>query len=393
VLPYAAYLRVYEPLSAFREPERSRWAAYAAAPQPPRRVSALEAEHADAMRRLIAVPPIVAPVRESDEAYVRRADGVVYICPWQTRLRSWLALGRLRASLPPALTDTFVPREVADRAAANFARWHADAGAHPDSLRTHILTATWHVPLAWFVPFGPPERWLVLGGDAGSDRGPVTATRTLIYLTTMAQARRRVARAIGAVRRGMSGLPASSHPYGEQRPPAGGRVADAGHDGDGGPGYGGVAHPGGPGQSGDTAAPGPASPGAMPRRGTGRHAGGPGGQDRRQGGFPVAGGTAGQAGSGSVPSGAADGATPAAVTEIEEVGRWLAEFHPRALVELDYGGLVHLLDDGALRADQSVAEVAAAITGLETGELELAVAMYQRLSGRWRALQAAETAS
>jgi hypothetical protein len=88
------------------------------------------------------------------------------------------------------------------------------------------------------------------------------------------------------------------------------------------------------------------------------------------------------------------GAPPAAAAgEIEEVGRWLEEFHPRALVELDYGGLVHLLDDGALRADQSVAEVAAAITGLETGELELAVAMYQRLRKRWRALRAAETAS
>ena len=256
VLPYAAYLRVYEPLSAFAEPERSRWAAYAAAPQPPRRVSTLEAEHADAMRRLIAVPPIVAPTRESDEAYVRQADGVVYVCPWQIRLRSWLALGRLRASLPPALADTFVPREVADRAAADFARWHARAGAHPDSLRTHIQTATWHVPLAWFVPFGPPERWLVLGGEAGSDRGPATATRTLVYLTTMAQARRRVARAIGAVRRGLSGLPASSHPYGEQRPPASGRVADRDHGGDGGAGYGRSVHPGPPGQSGDAAGPG-----------------------------------------------------------------------------------------------------------------------------------------
>ena len=108
MLPYAAYLRAYEPLSAFSEPERSRWAAYAAAPQ--HRVSTLEAEHADAIRRLIAVPPIVAPARESGEAYVRRADGVVFICPWQTRLRSWLALGRLRNSLPPALADTFVPR-------------------------------------------------------------------------------------------------------------------------------------------------------------------------------------------------------------------------------------------------------------------------------------------
>ncbi len=320
MLPYAAYLRAYEPLSAFSEPERSRWAAY---------------------------------------AYVRRADGVVFICPWQTRLRSWLALGRLRNSLPPALADTFVPRRIADGAAADFARWHA----HDASLRTHILTATWHVPISWFVPFGPPERWLVLGGGAGTDRSPATATRTLIYLTTMAQARRRVARAIGAVRRGLYGLPASSHPYGDQRPPAG-----------------------------DNAAPGAAPPGAMPRRGAGRPGGESGRHGRRQGDFPRQGGRSGHAAE-SIAAGATGGTTPAAVTEIEEVGRWLEEFHPRALVELDYGGLVHLLDDGALRADQSVAEVAAAITGLETGELELAVAMYQRLSGRWRTLQAAETAS
>jgi hypothetical protein len=389
VLPYAAYLRVYEPLSAFSEPERSRWAAYAAAPQ--RRGSTLEAEHADALRRLIAVPPIVAPARESGAAYVRRADGVVYICPWQTRLRSWLALERLRASLPPALTDSFVPRRIADGAAADFARWHA----HATSLRTHILTATWHVPLAWFVPFGPPERWLVLGGDVGTDRSPATATRTLIYLTTMAQARRRVARAIGAVRRGLSGLPANSHPYGDQRPPAGGRSADSDHGGDNGSGYGrstGAVQPSGPGQSGDTAAPGAAHPDAIPRRGGGRHAGGPGRHGRRQGDLPRQGGRSGHAAESRL-AGATGATTPAAVTEIEEVGRWLEEFHPRALVELDYGGLVHLLDDGALRADQSVAEVAAAITGLETGELELAVAMYQRLSRRWRTLQAAETAS
>lgn len=79
--------------------------------------------------------------------------------------------------------------------------------------------------------------------------------------------------------------------------------------------------------------------------------------------------------------------------DIEEVGRWLEEFHPRALVELDYGGLVHLMDDNALRADQSVAEVAAAVTGLETGELELAIAMYQRLRARWWRLRDAEFAS
>jgi hypothetical protein len=83
----------------------------------------------------------------------------------------------------------------------------------------------------------------------------------------------------------------------------------------------------------------------------------------------------------------------AAYPELAEVGRWLEEFHPRSLVELDYGGLVHLLNDAALRADQSVAEVSAAIRALDDGEQELAAAMYQRLRTRWQALEALELAN
>jgi hypothetical protein len=79
--------------------------------------------------------------------------------------------------------------------------------------------------------------------------------------------------------------------------------------------------------------------------------------------------------------------------EVESVGRWLEEFHPHSLVELDYGGLVHILDDAALRADESVAEVAAAITGMETGQAELAVAMHKRVIARWRVVRALESAN
>jgi len=96
VLPYAAYLRVYEPLSAFSGADARHWSTYAVSAGRPRRAGALAAEHADALRRLISVPPVVAPERESGDAYVRRVDGATYICPWQTRLRSWLGLSRLR---------------------------------------------------------------------------------------------------------------------------------------------------------------------------------------------------------------------------------------------------------------------------------------------------------
>ena len=288
VLPYAAYLRVYEPLNAFAEPEKSIWAAYAVSERRPRRVDALDVEHTRALRRLIAVPPIVAPLRESRDAYVRRAEDVTYICPWETRLRSWLALDQFRAGMSEQLTEMFVPPRVAEQADGAFDRWKRQSG----TLSPHILSSTWQVPLAWFVPFVAKERWLVLGGhDENAGGGPTTATpvRTLIYVTPMAQARRRVARALNVVRR---------------------------HAGDG---------------------------------------------------FDLG--------------------------EVESVGRWLEEFHPHSLVELDYGGLVHILDDAALRADESVAEVAAAITGMETDQAELAVAMHKRVVSRWRVVRALESAN
>src|SRR5258708_25079932 len=112
-MPYAAYLRVYEPLSAFQEPELSRWAAYAASPDRPRRLNALDAEHAEALRRVTAIPPIVVPEQESEHAYIRWADRVTYVCPWQAPLRSWLALGHLRATAPAPLADAFPPAQRA----------------------------------------------------------------------------------------------------------------------------------------------------------------------------------------------------------------------------------------------------------------------------------------
>jgi hypothetical protein len=87
------------------------------------------------------------------------------------------------------------------------------------------------------------------------------------------------------------------------------------------------------------------------------------------------------------------GSVAAEQAELAEVGRWLAEFHPYSLVELDYGGLVHVLSDEALRGDQSVAEIAAAIDAAARGDGELAVAMYKRARSRWRAFADFEKAN
>jgi hypothetical protein len=302
VLPNAAYLRVYEPLSAFPGADRRRWAAYAASADRPRRAGALEAEHAGALRRLLADPPVAAPEWESGDAYVRWAEGVTYLCPWQTQLRAWLGLARLKATSPGLWSSAF-PAGAADSAVSGFARYRGQV----PSLRVYIQGSTWSVPVAWFVPFASDERWLVLGaasdpGEGG--RATASATRALVYATTMSRARQRVAWALAAVR-GVGGMPTAG-PVGQPRP---------------------------------------------------------------------------------------DQAALRGLQELEQIGCWLAEFHPQGLVELDYGGLVHLLDDQALRADQSAAEASAAMGALARGELEMATAMYRRLTRRWGVLAALEQAS
>lgn len=296
VFPPAAYLRVYEPLSAFPDTEGRRWAAYAASANRPRRASALAAEQAGALRRLIARRPVAAPECESGDAYVRWSGGMTYICPWQTRLRSWLALARLGSISPPLLAAAF-PSGHPEAAASEFARWE---GRGP-SLRVHIQASTWTVPCEWFVPFAPDERWLVLGGpgDQGDGVRATASTRALVYATALRQAKTRVVRALDAMHRDGT--------------PEGGALGEVG-----------VRH---------------------------------------------------------------------MRTGLAEVAEWLAEFHPEALVELDYGGLVHLFDDAGLKADQSVAEVSAGVNAIAAGELELAVAMHRRLTGRWQPLEALAVAS
>jgi hypothetical protein len=295
-MTYAAYLRVYEPVSAFPEPDRSRWAAYAASSARPARRDSVAVEHLEALRRAIATPQIVVPDRESEHAYVRRADGVTYVCPWQTRLRCLISYSRMRSAPGSPLAST-LPAPDEDRATAAMARLARER--KQGGARLYILASNWAVPLAWFVPFAAAERWLALG--LGQDRAPAAQTastkRALVYMTPMSRARKRVARGLAALR--------------------------------------------------------------------------------------------------GVPSGYADAAWEPlrAEAELAEVGRWLAEFHPYSLVELDFGGLVHVLSDEALRGDQSVAEIGAAIAGAARGDGELAVAMYKRAHSRWRTFAEFELAN
>jgi hypothetical protein len=296
-MTYAAYLRIYEPVAAFHEPDRSRWAAYAASAARPRRRDSLSVEHAEALRRAIAAPQVVVPDQESEHAYIRRADGVTYICPWQTRLRCLLSYGRMLSMAGSASPGT-IPVCDERQTKTALARL-AGEGLRGPATRLHILASVWTIPLAWFVPFAATERWMALGPDGRQTSAAqiASATRALVYTTPMSRARRRVARGLAALR----GLPSGCE--------------DAAWD-------------------------------------------------------PVHG-----------------------EAELTEVGRWLEDFHPYSLVELDYGGLVHLLSDEALSSDQSAAEIGAAVDGAAKGEHELAVAMYERARTRWRTFAEFEMAN
>jgi hypothetical protein len=267
VVPYAAYLRVYEPLGAFPEPERDHWARYARRPDRPSYQDELRRSLAD----LVATPPIAVPVHESADAFVLEVDGVVCVCPWRTRLRGWQALDGLAEELPPPVLDAVLPPVVRRQAAQDYERWLA---RNPDA-RPWIRTATWQVPLNWFVLVSDEERRY--------DKGTSDVPPVLRYRTPMVEARRRVARGLRTLR--------------------------------------------------DTVEEGPLIDGLL------------------------------------------------------DVGRWLEEFHPRSLVELDYGGLVHALPAGELEDDHSAADVAAGIEALRRGDGTAAGEAYGRLVERWRAVR------
>lgn len=78
---------------------------------------------------------------------------------------------------------------------------------------------------------------------------------------------------------------------------------------------------------------------------------------------------------------------------LRDTGRWLQHFDPHAAVELDYGGLVQLMDDDTLVGDTSAADVQAAVDGLESGDAEQVGLHYERLRDFWGELAAFERMS
>ncbi|TDB77370.1 hypothetical protein [Micromonospora sp. KC721] len=273
---FASYLRVYEPLTAFARDRQAYWRRYvregrAVAPLegPGRQRTSIIAALGAGWTRLPDLP---------DEAYVLEADDTLLVCPWDLRIRVAEAALSAREGVPSVLADAFVPPVLAGQAKAVVDDWRSGARVLEHGVpRLHEQTATWGVPLRWFVLFETAERHLVTDP---------AERRALRYRTEISKARRRAQRALSVLRKSVGEAP---------------------------------------------------------------------------------------------------------ITEaVEEAARWLEEFHPRSVVELDYGGLVRLLSDDSLAADDSTDLVAAGLAGLSRGEAEEASAAYDRLVARWRAVQLLE---
>lgn len=68
---------------------------------------------------------------------------------------------------------------------------------------------------------------------------------------------------------------------------------------------------------------------------------------------------------------------------LAETATWLTRFDRASVVELDYGGVVELVDDEALRNDDSADQVRDALQALREGDAAAARASYDRLREFW----------
>ena len=176
-----AYLRVYQPLGAFPEHERHHWLKSESDDAPPLEPMARKWLVTAALPELSLASP-----REG--AFVRRIGDQVLVCPWRTHLRMLAGLLAFRNSLPDEVADAFVPEEEARRAAHDLASLTDE---RPD-VRSHILSANWHVPLRWFVGFEDAERILTEDKDGLRIR----------YETPLSDAAGRLSRAIDVLEKG-----------------------------------------------------------------------------------------------------------------------------------------------------------------------------------------------
>ena len=101
--PYVASLRIYEPLTAFREEDQARWSDISTT-TPTGKV-----EQQRALRRTIVTEP---PALKLDGAHILEINNKKYIAPWSTAARCWAALDDFKSSMPFSISSYFLHKEI-----------------------------------------------------------------------------------------------------------------------------------------------------------------------------------------------------------------------------------------------------------------------------------------
>lgn len=78
---------------------------------------------------------------------------------------------------------------------------------------------------------------------------------------------------------------------------------------------------------------------------------------------------------------------------LSETERWLTNFDPGSAVELDYGGLVQLIDDQVLESDTSAESVHNILSALRSGNIERLAELFDELRGYWNTVASREHAN
>lgn len=264
--PYVASLRIYEPLTAFEAADRLRWDA----------VDLFESKVAEQKDALVRVATLQLPSQRPDGAHILDLDGMRYVSPWSTSVRTWASLNEFKSSVPSTVVPFFVSNSYEEAL--------QDSIDFTASKVPHIISQTWIIPPRWFAMFETHER--LRGHD---NDGAYVICRT------------EIAKAIGRAKTTHNAVRSA---FGE----------------------------------------GPVE------------------------------------------------------QEILDLIDWLEMFHPKSIVELDYGGLadyleLSLAEEGGLEADTSIEDIQSSIAGLAVGDGALAGRGYERLVTRWRKVAAFEFTS
>ena len=145
----SSYLRIYQPLGSFSPEEREKWETYISTkpPTPPATQYKHVAFNQDSQMGMLFPSG-------GEHAYLKKVNGRWLVCPWRVRLRVLVGLLAFRNALFPDEAEAWIPEEEAIKAADELDLMRRQS----PEMTANITTASWHVPLRWFMAFDDAER-------------------------------------------------------------------------------------------------------------------------------------------------------------------------------------------------------------------------------------------